>query len=96
MARDPQTPPEHPDEILTLTDMAKLLKLGSRKTAQRAYDDGELPVANFYLRGQPRWRWADVQRWIRGLHSVPVKTGQNRTHPPDSRPKPDKPGHAEK
>lgn len=86
MAREQPTPPNHPDEVLDLRDLARLLRLGSAKTAKRAFDDGELPVPSFYIRGQPRWLWSNLRRWLRGYHLMPemqpAKAGQTGTETP--------------
>lgn len=77
--------PTDPDDVLTLGDLAALLKLGSVKTAQRALDAGELPVPSFYVRGKPRWVWREVRRWLRVRHHHPGRThhpGPEPTTPP--------------
>ena len=50
-----------PDEILTIKDVAALLKIGD-KTAYSMAQDGELP--GFKVRGQWRFRRTDLLAWI--------------------------------
>lgn len=50
-----------PDEILTIKDVAALLKIGD-KTAYSMAQDGELP--GFKVRGQWRFRRTDLHAWI--------------------------------
>ena len=50
-----------PDEILTIKDVASLLKLAD-KTVYAMANAGEIPA--FKVRGQWRLRRADVARWI--------------------------------
>jgi len=49
------------DEILTIRDVAALLKIGE-KTAYTMAQDGDLP--GFKIRGQWRFRRADLDAWI--------------------------------
>lgn len=49
------------DEILTIRDVAALLKIGE-KTAYTMAQDGDLP--GFKVRGQWRFRRSDVDAWI--------------------------------
>ena len=49
------------DEILTIRDVAALLKIGE-KTAYTMAQDGDLP--GFKVRGQWRFRRADLDAWI--------------------------------
>jgi len=50
------------DEILTIRDVATLLKIGE-KTAYTMAQSGDLP--GFKVRGQWRFRRADLDAWIR-------------------------------
>jgi excisionase family DNA binding protein len=50
------------DEILTIRDVAALLKIGE-KTAYTMAQSGDLP--GFKVRGQWRFRRADLDPWIR-------------------------------
>ena len=50
------------DEILTIRDVAALLKIGE-KTAYTMAQSGDLP--GFKVRGQWRFRRADLDAWIR-------------------------------
>lgn len=50
------------DEILTIREVASLLKIGE-KTAYTMAQSGELPA--FKVRGQWRFRRADLDAWIR-------------------------------
>jgi excisionase family DNA binding protein len=50
------------DEILTIRDVAGLLKIGE-KTAYTMAQSGDLP--GFKVRGQWRFRRADLDAWIR-------------------------------
>ncbi len=50
-----------PDEILTIKEVAALLKIGD-KTAYSMAQGGELP--GFKVRGQWRFRRADLLDWI--------------------------------
>ena len=50
------------DEILTIRDVAALLKIGE-KTAYTMAQSGDLP--GFKVRGQWRFRRADIDGWIR-------------------------------
>lgn len=49
------------DEILTIREVAALLKIGD-KTAYTMAQSGELP--GFKVRGQWRFRRAEIDRWI--------------------------------
>ena len=49
------------DEILTIRDVATLLKIGE-KTAYTMAQSGDLP--GFKVRGQWRFRRADLDAWI--------------------------------
>ena len=49
------------DEVLTIKEVAALLKIGD-KTAYSMAQDGELP--GFKVRGQWRFRRADLLAWI--------------------------------
>jgi excisionase family DNA binding protein len=49
------------DEILTIRDVAALLKIGE-KTAYTMAQDGDLP--GFKVRGQWRFRRSDIDAWI--------------------------------
>jgi excisionase family DNA binding protein len=49
------------DEILTIREVAALLKIGE-KTAYTMVQSGQLP--GFKVRGQWRFRRADIERWI--------------------------------
>lgn len=49
------------DEILTIREVAALLKIGG-KTAYTMAQSGELP--GFKVRGQWRFRRSDVEAWI--------------------------------
>jgi excisionase family DNA binding protein len=49
------------DEILTIRDVAALLKIGE-KTAYTMAQDGDLP--GFKVRGQWRFRHSDINAWI--------------------------------
>jgi excisionase family DNA binding protein len=50
-----------PDEILTLPDVAQLLKV-AEKTVYTMAQRGELPA--FKVRGQWRFKRADLDQWI--------------------------------
>ena len=50
------------DEILTIRDVAALLKIGE-KTSYTMAQSGDLP--GFKVRGQWRFRRADLDAWIR-------------------------------
>jgi excisionase family DNA binding protein len=50
-----------PDEILTIVDVAKLLKVAD-KTVYTMAQNAELPC--FKVRGQWRFRREDIDRWI--------------------------------
>lgn len=50
------------DEILTIQDVAALLKIGE-KTAYTMAQSGDLP--GFKVRGQWRFRKVDLDAWIR-------------------------------
>jgi excisionase family DNA binding protein len=50
-----------PDEILTIREVAALLKIGE-KTAYTMAQSGELP--GFKVRGQWRFRRIDIHGWI--------------------------------
>ncbi|MDF1552533.1 MAG: helix-turn-helix domain-containing protein [Deferrisomatales bacterium] len=50
------------DEILTIREVATLLKIGE-KTAYTMAQSGDLP--GFKVRGQWRFRRADIDTWIR-------------------------------
>ncbi|HHH29327.1 MAG TPA: DNA-binding protein [Polyangiaceae bacterium] len=50
------------DEILTIREVAALLKIGEKTTYTMA-QSGELP--GFKVRGQWRFRRADLDAWIR-------------------------------
>jgi len=52
-----------PDEILTIREVAALLKL-AEKTVYSMAQQGEIPA--FKVRGQWRIRRADLDRWIDG------------------------------
>ncbi len=49
------------DEILTIREVASLLKIGEKTTYTMA-QSGQLP--GFKVRGQWRFRRADIDRWI--------------------------------
>ena len=49
------------DEVLTMKEVAALLKIGE-KTAYTMAQRGELP--GFKVRGQWRFKRADIDRWI--------------------------------
>jgi excisionase family DNA binding protein len=49
------------DEILTIREVATLLKIGE-KTAYTMAQEGQLP--GFKVRGQWRFRRADIDQWI--------------------------------
>jgi len=49
------------DEILTIRDVAALLKIGE-ETAYTMAQDGDLP--GFKVRGQWRFRRSDIDAWI--------------------------------
>jgi len=51
------------DEILTIPELAALLKVGE-KTAYTMAQRGELP--GFKVRGQWRFRRTDIEAWIDG------------------------------
>ncbi|MFZ5834186.1 MAG: methylation-associated defense system helix-turn-helix domain-containing protein MAD1 [Pseudomonadota bacterium] len=50
-----------PDEILTLPEVAQLLKV-AEKTVYTMAQRGEIPA--FKVRGQWRFKRADIDRWI--------------------------------
>jgi excisionase family DNA binding protein len=49
------------DEILTISEVAALLKIGE-KTAYTMAQEGQLP--GFKVRGQWRFRRADIDQWF--------------------------------
>lgn len=65
-----------PDELLTRTDLRRLLKVG-RDVLRLMEEAGELPEPSLWLRSQPRWLWADVRRWLR-------RGAPNGRSPPES------------
>ena len=52
------------DEILTIRELAALLKIGE-KTAYTMAQNGELP--GFKVRDQWRFRRVDIDAWIAGM-----------------------------
>jgi len=60
------------DEILTIREVAALLKIGD-KTAYTMAQSGELP--GFKVRGQLRFRRSDIDAWI---HERVGKSGGTR------------------
>lgn len=61
-----------PDEILTLPEVAQLLKV-AEKTVYTMAQKGELPA--FKVRGQWRFKRDDINAWIEGRKAAarPVK-----------------------
>jgi excisionase family DNA binding protein len=81
------------DEILTIREVAALLKIGE-KTAYTMAQGGQLP--GFKVRGQWRFRRADIEAWISqqlGGSRVPAL---NRTAPSRSSEQPDESGGEQK
>lgn len=66
-----------PDEILTLPDVARLLKVAD-KTVYTMAQEAQLPA--FKVRGQWRFKRADLDRWIEqqkaALRGVATKRGR--------------------
>jgi len=60
------------DEILTIREVAELLKIGS-KTAYTMAQEGDLP--GFKVRGQWRFRRSDIDLWI-ARHVVTASEGR--------------------
>jgi excisionase family DNA binding protein len=56
-----------PDEILTLPEVAQLLKV-AEKTVYTMAQKGELPA--FKVRGQWRFKRADLDQWIEDLKAA--------------------------
>jgi excisionase family DNA binding protein len=63
-----------PDEILTVEEIAKLLKVAD-KTIYTMAQNAELPC--FKVRGQWRFRCADIDRWIKA-QTTGRRTAKNR------------------
>jgi len=63
MVFSPLEAPGVEDEILTIRELAALLKIGE-KTAYTMAQSGELP--GFKVRDQWRFRRADIDAWIAG------------------------------
>ncbi len=59
-----------PDEILTLPEMATLLKV-AEKTVYTMAQRAEIPA--FKVRGQWRFKRADIDSWIENHTSGPLK-----------------------
>lgn len=59
-----------PDEILTLPEVADLLKVG-RKTLYTLVQKGRLPA--FKVLGQWRFKRADIDSWIEKQKATPNK-----------------------
>ncbi len=59
-----------PDEILTLKEVAKYLKL-AEKTAYRLTAEGRLP--GFKVGGSWRFKQSDIENWIKKQHNQPRK-----------------------
>ena len=62
-----------PDEILTLPEVAQLLKVAD-KTVYTMAQNGEIP--SFKIRGQWRFKRLDIDAWIAGLQQGPVASPQ--------------------
>jgi excisionase family DNA binding protein len=75
-----------PDEILTLPEVAQLLKVAN-KTVYTMAQQGELP--SFKVRGQWRFRRMDIDAW---MASQVAKTTKNSEAPP----RPQRPRRARK
>jgi len=59
------------DEILTLRDIAKYLKLAD-KTAYRLAAEGKLP--GFKVGGSWRFKQSEIETWIKKQHHQPGNT----------------------
>lgn len=66
-----------PDEILTLPEVAGLLKV-AEKTVYTMAQRAEIPA--FKVRGQWRFQRVDLDRWIEAQKSIHTQTAQ----PPDA------------
>ena len=60
------------DEVLTIREVANLLKIGER-TAYSMAQNGELP--GFKVRGQWRFRRSDLDAWIE--RQMQIATGKD-------------------
>ena len=65
-----------PDEILTLPEVAQLLKV-AEKTVYTMAQKGELPA--FKVRGQWRFKRDDIDTWIE-QQKVALRPGDGRDH----------------
>jgi excisionase family DNA binding protein len=61
-----------PDEILTLPEVAQLLKV-AEKTVYTMAQRGEIPA--FKVRGQWRFKRADLDQWIEGQKTAQHQIG---------------------
>ena len=62
-----------PDEILTLPEVAALLKV-AEKTVYTMAQRAEIPA--FKVRGQWRFKRADIDSWIENQTSGPLKASE--------------------
>lgn len=63
-----------PDEILTLPEVAQLLKV-AEKTVYTMAQRGEIPA--FKVRGQWRFKRVDIDRWIEQQKKASRDEGRN-------------------
>lgn len=63
-----------PDEILTLPEVAQLLKV-AEKTVYTMAQRGEIPA--FKVRGQWRFKHVDIDRWIEQQTNASRDDGRN-------------------
>jgi excisionase family DNA binding protein len=64
------------DEILTVPEVAQLLKV-AEKTVYTMAQRGEIPC--FKVRGQWRFRWQDIDAWIAAqTHGGSLSSGDNQ------------------
>ena len=70
------------DEILTIRDVAALLKIGEKTTYTMA-QSGELP--GFKVRGQWRFRRSDIDAWIHERVGKQAGAGDAPDPEPDGR-----------
>lgn len=68
-----------PDEILTLPEVAQLLKV-AEKTVYTMAQRGEIPA--FKVRGQWRFKRADLDQWIESQKTVQHEVRFGSTHSP--------------
>ena len=70
------------DEILTIREVAALLKVGEKTTYTMA-QSGELP--GFKVRGQWRFRRSDIDAWIHERVGKQAEAGDTPDPKPDGR-----------